>query len=139
MAKTAANKTATPATKTKTRTTGTKVTGKKATPAKAKAAKVEKAPRVAKDLTPTQETVLGLLKNTSTGKGKTRAALAEATGIAKGWSKLLGAATKDDNGASGGKSLMGKGYVKSEKHEGESITYFITAAGKSALEKAKAK
>jgi hypothetical protein len=59
--------------------------------------------------------------------------------LAKGWSRVLGAATKDDNGAAGKATLMAKGLVGAEKHEGVPLAYHITAKGKAALAKITAK
>lgn len=81
--------------------------------------------------------VLALLAKAK--KPLSRADMAKATGQAKGWSRLLGAATKDGLGASGDDSLEGRGYVASSKEAGDrSIAYTITAAGRKALDKAKA-
>jgi hypothetical protein len=64
----------------------------------------------------------------------TRADLSSKTGIVKGWSKLLGSATKEIDPT----SLEGRGLVKSSKAEGSaSLTYCITPAGKKALAAAK--
>jgi hypothetical protein len=52
---------------------------------------------------------------------------------------VLGAATKDDNGAAGKATLMAKGLVGAEKHEGVPLGYHITAKGKAALAKITAK
>jgi len=68
----------------------------------------------------------------------TRAELTTRTGIKKGWSRLLGASTKEDGGVAGSKSLEAKGYVTNRKVEDErSIQYTITASGRKALDKAK--
>jgi hypothetical protein len=86
--------------------------------------------RTSNGLTPTMVRVLELLSHGS----KTRGELAEATGVAKGWSRILGAATKEDGGAAGEDSLESKGFVKHSKHEGDrSLNYEITAAGRKAL------
>ena len=82
---------------------------------------------------PAQVRALTLLKHTKPNQGLTRAVLAEKSGVAKGWSRILGAATKDAKGASGKSSLMAKGLIQAEKHEGEPITYVITANGRKAL------
>lgn len=64
----------------------------------------------------------------------TRAELAEATGVQKGWSRLLGAATKEGGGAAGAKSLEARGLVRCEPQEGgRALAYTITPAGKKAL------
>ena len=39
------------------------------------------------------------------------------TSIVKGWSRLLGAASKDDLGSAGKDSLIGRGLVRSRKGE----------------------
>ena len=63
----------------------------------------------------------------------TRSEMAEKTGIAKGWAKLLGAVTKGDAEAG---TLEGDGLVRSEKVEGEAgLRYTITAAGRKLLDK----
>lgn len=73
---------------------------------------------------------------TALGKAKqplTRADLRAATGIQRGFSKLLGTATKGVQPD----SLEGRGLVKSTAPadgEGRALTYTITAAGKRALE-----
>lgn len=66
--------------------------------------------------------------------------LRSATGIQKGYSKILGASTKEDYGSTGSDSLCGRGYVKVLKIEGErQFRYQISATGRKALEKAKGK
>ena len=109
--------------------------------AKKAAKKEEKAPaeprRVA-GLTGTQVKVLDALKNTSqTGSQLTRSQLAEKLEITKGWAKILGAATSEEE--FGEDTLEGKKMVKSITVEGtRGLHYFITEAGKKALAKAKA-
>lgn len=68
----------------------------------------------------------------------TRDDLRKKTGINKGWSKMLGATSKEDGGAAGKDSLCGRGLVKSFVPEEGSrqFRYAITASGKKALEKA---
>ena len=67
------------------------------------------------------------------GNPQTRAELSESTGIAKGWSKILG--TKEGGHED---ALEPKGYVKSSvPPEGErGLRYTISARGKQALVKA---
>ena len=69
------------------------------------------------------------------GKDLTRAGLVKATGIAKGWSKLLGAATKKSFGG-GKEGLEPRGLVKSAK-DSRPLEYAITDAGRKALSSAK--
>jgi len=60
-----------------------------------------------------------------------RKQLSAKTGINKGFSRLLGAATKDANGVHGSSSLIGLGFVKAEKHEdSRTLTYALTAKGR---------
>ena len=78
-----------------------------------------------------------ILKALSGGAALTRAELRKKTGINKGWSRALGASSKDDGGVAGKDSLEGRGYVASDRAEGDrQFTYKITAAGRKALEKA---
>lgn len=64
----------------------------------------------------------------------TREHLRGITGINKGFSKLLGAGTKEDGGRAGADSLGGRGLVSCSKIEGEkALTYTITTAGREAL------
>lgn len=117
------------------------MTAKNTTAAPAKTPKVAKASKTAKvpvtegkskgPLTAKEITVLSLLAKSN--KPLTRADLIAKTGIAKGWSALLGAASKGDVAAD---TLMGRSLVKAEKHDGERVTYLITAAGRKALEQA---
>lgn len=83
-------------------------------------------------LSPNQIKVLSTLAK---AKGPlTRTELATKTGINKGWSRLLGASTKDDSENGG---LEAEGLVKVEKPEdSRGLVYTITAAGRKALEKA---
>jgi hypothetical protein len=60
----------------------------------------------------------------------TREMLRTKTGMNKGWSKLLGASTKDETNG-----LEGRGFVKSAKPEGTPLEYTITKAGQAALAK----
>jgi hypothetical protein len=112
----------------------TAVTATATKPAKSKATKPQTVskpvPAVVEGkakLTSKELVVLGLLAKAP--NGLTRGQLATSTGMAKGWSKLLGAATK---GADRG--LINKGLVKAElnKEEGREIKYLITPAGRKA-------
>ncbi|QDT52741.1 hypothetical protein Pan44_07530 [Caulifigura coniformis] len=68
------------------------------------------------------------------GCAGSRADLCKATGIPRGWSKLLVAATKSGLGRSGKHSLEGRSYIASTKAEGSpTLSYTITAAGSKAL------
>jgi len=73
------------------------------------------------------------LEALSDGKAKTRVELAEATGINKGWSRILG--TKEGTHED---ALEPMGYIKATvPQEGErGMKYTITASGKQALAKA---
>lgn len=67
------------------------------------------------------------------GKSLSRNDLAIKTGIRRGWSKMLGAHTKEIKP----NTLQGRGLVKAVEVEGErAIQYVVTAAGKKAIEKA---
>lgn len=71
---------------------------------------------------------------TKATNGLTRKELSTKTGIKKGFSKMLGAATKSDSENTG---MEGDGLVKSQNVEGRrGLVYTITAAGRKALEKA---
>ena len=74
-----------------------------------------------------------ILQALKSGKAMSRADLSEATGIGKGWSKLLGnkEGTHED-------ALESRGFIKSEvPPEGErGLRYKITGPGKQALTKA---
>ena len=106
----------------------TKVAAKKAPVKKAAAAKAAPAETVPSGLTKRQHKVLTAL---ASGKELSRNELADATGMNKGWSKLLGASTHEEAGDG---SLEGLGYIKSARYEGSrSVVYAITAAGKKAL------
>lgn len=61
-----------------------------------------------------------------------RPALTLKTGIKKGFSAILGAATSDGVRP---ETLIGRGLVKPVRYEGERVAYLITAAGRKALEK----
>ena len=113
-------------------------------PSKAdKTAKNKKQPAPTKDDKPNTKTtkrskqssaerILDALNNSPSGLD--RNGLREATGIQKGYSKLLGSPTKDDVGG-----MEGDGLVKSQKIEGtRSLVYVITAKGKKLLESMKA-
>jgi hypothetical protein len=105
-----------------------KVATKKAPVKKAAAAKAAPAETVPSGLTKRQHKVLTAL---ASGKELSRNELADATGMNKGWSKLLGASTHEEAGDG---SLEGLGYIKSARYEGSrSVVYAITAAGKKAL------
>lgn len=111
-----------------------KAKGKKA--AKAKAAKAAPAAKANGGLTGNEVKILTAL--TKSNKPLTRDQLRSKTGINKGWSRVLGAATKDDGGVNADASLEGRGYVKADKPEGQrTLEYTVTAAGRKALEKAK--
>ena len=85
-------------------------------------------------LTKRETAILETLSRNS--KPLTRSQLKEKSEITSGLSKLLGASTKDNLGASGKDSLEGRGLIKAEKHEGErGIVYSITAAGRKAIGK----
>lgn len=111
-----------------------KATTKKAAPAKPAPA-VKKAPKEKGDISPNQIKILEALKG---GKPLTRKELADKLGISKGFSKMLGAVSKDDYGAAGQSGLCAKGYVIADRGEEDRVSsYKITPAGKAALEKAK--
>lgn len=85
-------------------------------------------------LAPFEARVLALL-----GASKvpmTRADLIRATGVRKGWSRLMGTVTKDN----GGTGLEGRGLVRSEPPDRESgergHRYVITARGRAVLGRA---
>jgi hypothetical protein len=85
------------------------------------------------DLTERELKVLKALKAAGK-KALTRAELSTATGIPRGWSKLLGAATKQGLGKRGKASLEGRGLIASSRAEGElTLSYTLTAAGTKAL------
>ena len=85
-------------------------------------------------LTKKQIKVLTVLSLTASPMNRKQ--LFEKTGMKKGWSKLLGASTKDGYGTFGGDSLEGRKLVKSQKiEETIGLHYIITSAGKKALEK----
>lgn len=67
------------------------------------------------------------------GKPLTRNELREQTGINKGWSRILGSATREVSEH----SLEGRKMVKCEQSEesGRTLLYTITATGKNALAK----
>lgn len=114
----------------------------------AKAPKAKKAPKAngkkaapaakANGLTGNEVLILTALSKAG-GKPLTRDQLRSKTGIQKGWSRTLGAGTKDDGGVRGGESLEGRGYVRSDLPEGSrKLEYTLTPAGKKALDKARA-
>ncbi len=82
------------------------------------------------ELSPNEvKTLKALVKG---NKPMSRADLRKATGIQKGWSKLLGSSTKEV----AAESLEGRKLVKSEKVEGQrGIVYTVTANGKKAVAK----
>lgn len=127
-----------------TTTTKASKSAKASKPAKAsKSAKVEKvnrepAGRHKADLNGSNIRILSALRKSPIPM--TRAELSAVTGINKGWSRLLGAATKEDGGVAGSDSLEAKGYVTNRKVEDErAIQYSITASGRKALDKAEKK
>lgn len=80
------------------------------------------------------KTLTALAKVESANRDKLRAT----TGVQKGWSKILGASSKEDFGSTGSDSLCGRGLVKVLQIEGDrQYHYAITPAGRKALEKAK--
>lgn len=98
---------------------------------KSKTATAE-APVRKNELSPSRLKILAALAKAP--NGLTRNEMAVKTGITKGWSKLLGAATKESS-ANGG--MEEAGLVKSSKQEErKGLVYIITAAGRKALEKA---
>lgn len=107
------------------------VTTPVATPVAAPVAPVV-APVVEKErpgLTGNEIKIMGALR---VGGTMDRAQLSEATGIAKGWSKTLGAATSAEGVSPD--SLEGRGFITSSKVEGvRRIQYTITATGLTAL------
>lgn len=62
----------------------------------------------------------------------TRNELKLTTGQQKGWSKLLGAATKADGGKAGDNGLVARGLVECER-DGRGFVYTITRQGRAAL------
>lgn len=109
-------------------TTATAKKSAKKTAKKAPAA--AKTPREKALLTGNERLVLATLAKNS--QPLTRQDLASKTKISKGWSKMLGAATKDV----AKDSLEGRGLVKSEKHEDQrAMVYKVTTAGKAMLAK----
>lgn len=101
------------------------------------AAPKEPAERKARGFNGLTQSKIKTLQELRDGMPKTRNDLVEATGIQKGWSKLLGAVTKDNFGGHAD-SLLALGYVKQlVAEEGVRGTrYQITATGRKALEKA---
>ena len=105
-----------------------------AAPAEAKPATPAKAEKPA--LTQREITALTALKN---GKALSRDELRKATGINKGWSKLFGAATKEDFGGNTN-GLEPRGLVKHATGEkARTLTYQITAKGLKVLAEATGK
>jgi hypothetical protein len=136
------------ATKTKSMKTSTPKTSKKAEKPVAKKAEKKvkvvktvekKAPKIETgpgELTGNQKIFLAALKPTANGgKTMTRNDLKKKTGVKKGYSKALGAATKEADFTD--TSLEGRGLIKSRPAtEGESgLQYHITAKGLKALAK----
>lgn len=104
----------------------TKPEAAKQQPAKAsKPAKATEATATSSNLTGKEVEVLKALAKKPLQKG-------QLWDLCKAGSSVLGAGTKE--GATG---LLGKGFIKVEKHEdSRQLVYLITAAGKKALEKA---
>jgi hypothetical protein len=91
-------------------------------------------PKAANGMAPNKVKVLTLLAKTPAGM--TRTEMSEATGIVKGWTKMLGAVTL---GAPATGTLEGDGLVRSEEVEDQrGRVYTITPAGKKALAAAQA-
>lgn len=87
-------------------------------------------------LTVNQIKILKALKNTKPLTGKSRGQLIKTTGINGGWSKNLGAVTRDDLGVQGG-GLAGMGLIKIVKLEDSRVlTQYITKKGLATLAKA---
>ncbi|KKN70621.1 hypothetical protein LCGC14_0428940 [marine sediment metagenome] len=119
-----------------TMATTKKTAKKKATPKKKS---VKKTPGKKEGLSKMQVRILTALKGTSIGgKEVTREQLRSKMRIDAetkiGWSKLLGAATREGDGVQGG-GLLGMGFIKSTKNEGSRVlVYAITASGQKAAE-----
>ncbi len=75
-----------------------------------------------------------VLQAMSSGSKVTRADLSEATGISKGWAKILGTREDPIEGSLEGMGLVRK--VDPPKDEKQILTYVITADGKKMLAKA---
>lgn len=90
----------------------------------------------ASGLTGNEIKVLKALKGAKTPL--TRKQLATKTEIAKGWSRMLGASTKDDGGVAGKDSLEGRGLIKvqADPEGGRALLYTITKKGEQSLAKA---
>jgi hypothetical protein len=102
---------------------------------KAKPVKAEKATKPSRNGTLTGNEVKVLSTLNKNSKPLTRTELSVKTGINKGWSRLLGAATKGT-----GDGLENRKLVKCSlpgEGEGRGLVYTITASGKAALVKAK--
>lgn len=110
-------------------TAAKKAAPKKKTTTKKAAAPNKAAPADTGGFTKAQARALVALKGTKSGKGMSRADLEAKTGVAKGWSRVLGAGTKDDGGVAGDKTLSAQGYVGIQKLEGEPLSYYLTAKG----------
>lgn len=84
-------------------------------------------------LTGNERKVLEVLAKSK--RALSRNELSEATGIVKGWAKMLGAATKAEEQGFGDQTLEGRGLVESEKpEEGErGFRYSITPKGRALL------
>lgn len=101
-----------------------------------KPAAAPRAPRAAGNGDLTAKELATLKALAVAAKPMTRPELAKATGMAKGWSALLGAHTKADGGQSGDKGLIARGYVATATVEGTSLTaYQLTDKGKEAAAK----
>lgn len=122
-----------------TEVTATETKAKKPAKAKQPVQKEAVAPAPAKagDLTGNMVKVLKALKAKSP---QTRKQLAAKTGIAKGWSRMLGATTKEDGGTNGANSLEGRGLIKvtTDPEAGRTLLYTLTKKGEQALAKATA-
>jgi DNA-binding MarR family transcriptional regulator len=139
-------KTTTPST-TQKKATAKKAAAKKATPAKTKSAKTTKtkAAKTTKKKAPTTKVVstngelslnqVKILQALLAAKSKelTRAELSKSTGVAKGFSRLLGQIETPVSD-----SLKAKGLVKDAQYEGSRhVVYSLTAAGKKLAAKLK--
>ena len=105
---------------------------KSAKSAAAKAATAKAAVPTTNGLTNSEVRVLHLLSQAEGGLN--RAQLAAKTGVKRGWSKLLGAPTKEGGANTG---LEGRGLVRSAVTEGtRGLVYTITTAGRKEMAKA---
>lgn len=109
--------------------------------AAAKATKTATKEKVAREYDPNklsenEQKVMTVLAKTK--NPLTRGELSAKTGIAKGWSALLGTPTKGaDEGSRGDRSLEARGFVKSHMPEEgtRGYTYSLTPAGRKVLDK----